>query len=204
MKKRMLSLAVLAASLFCFSNGANAQKTEKLFNGKDLSNWNFVVDKNSVPADQVYSVRDGKIFITGQPFGYMYTKEKYGDYKLHVEWRWPNGDSNANSGIFLHIVDLKNPFPNGIECNLQAGRAGLFVLLGGSDLVEYQQRPGEERPFFPVVKNVNPVQREARRRVERGEHLRERRRHHRLHQRRIPEHRNQPGEGRPYRATERG
>ena len=52
MKKRMLSLAVLAASLFCFSNGANAQKTEKLFNGKDLSNWNFVVDKNSVPADQ--------------------------------------------------------------------------------------------------------------------------------------------------------
>lgn len=88
MKKRMLSLAVLAASLFCFSDGANAQKTEKLFNGKDLSNWNFVVDKNSVPADQVYSVRDGKIFITGQPFGYMYTKEKYSDYKLHVEWRW--------------------------------------------------------------------------------------------------------------------
>ena len=84
----------------------------------------------------------------------MYTKEKYSDYKLHVEWRWPNGDSNANSGIFLHIADLKNPFPNGIECNLQAGRAGLFVLLGGSDLVEYQQRPGEERPFFPVVKNV--------------------------------------------------
>ena len=82
MKKRMLSLAVLAASLFCFSNGANAQKTEKLFNGKDLSNWNFVVDKNSVPADQVYSVRDGKIFITGQPFGYMYTKEKYSDYKI--------------------------------------------------------------------------------------------------------------------------
>ena len=116
MKKRMLSLAVLAASLFCFSDGANAQKTEKLFNGKDLSNWNFVVDKNSVPADQVYSVRDGKIFITGQPFGYMYTKEKYSDYKLHVEWRWPNGDSNANSGIFLHIADLKNPFPNGIEC----------------------------------------------------------------------------------------
>ena len=57
MKKRMLSLAVLAASLFCFSNGANAQKTEKLFNGKDLSNWNFVVDKNSVPADQVLPSR---------------------------------------------------------------------------------------------------------------------------------------------------
>lgn len=53
MKKRMLSLAVLAASLFCFSNGANAQKTEKLFNGKDLSNLEFCsLTKNSVPADQ--------------------------------------------------------------------------------------------------------------------------------------------------------
>ena len=48
MKKRMLSLAVLAASLFCFSNGANAQKTEKLFNGKDLSNWNFEIGRAHV------------------------------------------------------------------------------------------------------------------------------------------------------------
>lgn len=159
MKKRMLSLAVLAASLFCFSDGANAQKTEKLFNGKDLSNWNFVVDKNSVPADQVYSVRDGKIFITGQPFGYMYTKEKYGDYKLHVEWRWPNGDSNANSGIFLHIVDLKKPhFPNGdpsVTCKPWEGRV---VRTAGRlrPLSSTSNAPGEERPFFPVVKNVNP------------------------------------------------
>ena len=125
MKKRMLSLAVLAASLFCFSDGANAQKTEKLFNGKDLSNWNFVVDKNSVPADQVYSVRDGKIFITGQPFGYMYTKEKYSDYKLHVEWRWPNGDSNANSGIFLrndHAADRRRTGRTGERRDGKEGR----------------------------------------------------------------------------------
>lgn len=80
-------------------------------NGKDLSGWNFVVDKNSVPAEQVYSVKDGVINITGQPFGYMYTKEKYGDYKLHVEYRWPNGKEKANSGIFLLIEEPKNPFP---------------------------------------------------------------------------------------------
>ncbi|MDD2952877.1 MAG: DUF1080 domain-containing protein [Parabacteroides sp.] len=153
MKKRMLSLAILAASLFSFSSGANAQKTEKLFNGKDLSNWNFVVDKNSVPAEQVFSVADGVIHIKGNPIGYMYTKEKYGDYKLHVEWRWPNGESN--SGIFLLIADPKNPFPNGVECQLHAGDAGDFVLLGGSDLVEFQSRPGEPRPAFPVVKKTN-------------------------------------------------
>ncbi|MCD7937197.1 MAG: DUF1080 domain-containing protein [Tannerellaceae bacterium] len=149
--KKYLSLCVLIC--MCFTGSVYAQKTIKLFNGKDLSNWNFVVDKNSVPADQVYSVKDGVIHITGQPFGYMYTKEKYDNYKLHVEWRWAEGESN--SGIFLLIEDPKNPFPNGIECQLQAGNAGDFVCLGGSDLAEFTQRPGEERPAFPVVKKAN-------------------------------------------------
>lgn len=149
-------MAAIAAAFLCFGSDANAQKTTKLFNGKDLSNWNFVVDKNSVPPEQVYSVSDGVIKIKGQPFGYMYTKEKYDNYKLHVEWRWPNGDQNANSGIFLLIADPKNPFPNGIECNLMLGNAGDFVLLGGSDLMQYQGKPGEPRPGFPVVKKNAP------------------------------------------------
>lgn len=151
MRKKLLLWAVCAFSGLTFAGEAFAQKTEKLFNGKDLSNWNFVVDKNSVPADQVFMVKDGVIHIKGNPFGYMYTKEKYSNYKLHVEWRWPEG-VESNSGIFLLIEEAKNPFPNGIECQLHAGDAGDFVLLGGSDLVEYFSRPGTPRPDFPVVK----------------------------------------------------
>lgn len=154
MKKRILLSAILFAFLFCVTNDSTAQKVEKLFNGKDLSNWNFVVDKNAVPADQVYSVKDGVIHIVGSPFGYMYTKEKYGDCKLHVEWRWVN--EATNSGIFMLIEDIGNPFPNGIECQLAAGKAGDFVCLGGSDLFEFHQRPGEARPAFPVVPKANP------------------------------------------------
>ncbi|MDH6313715.1 hypothetical protein M2137_002505 [Parabacteroides sp. PFB2-10] len=149
MKKKVF---VLSALFVAFSLNLSAQKTEKLFNGKDLSNWSFVVDKNSKPAEQVYSVKDGVICIEGT-LGYMYTKEKYGDYKLHVEWRWPNEPNN--SGIFLLIDEPNNPFPNGIECQLQAGNAGDFVCLGGSDLFEFHQRPGTERPTFPVVKKAN-------------------------------------------------
>lgn len=153
MKRKMLLSAVTITALFCCLSGINAQKTIKLFNGKDLSNWNFVVDKNAVPADQVFSVKDGVIHITGNPFGYMYTKEKYDNYKLHVEWRYPT--EATNSGIFLLIEDPKNPFPNGIECQLAAGNAGDFVCLGGSDLFEFHQRPGTTRPGFPVVKKAN-------------------------------------------------
>ena len=84
--KRCLIASLAFTFLLAGSMTLQAQKIEKLFNGKDLSNWNFVVDKNSVPAEQVFSVKDGLIQVAGQPFGYMYTKEKYGNYKLHVEW----------------------------------------------------------------------------------------------------------------------
>ncbi len=153
MKKSMLLLAVIFTASFFVTNESSAQQVVKLFNGKDLSNWEFVVDKNAVPADQVYAVKDGMIHIKGNPFGYMYTKQKYDNYKLHVEWRWP--EEATNSGIFLLIEDVKNPFPNGIECQLAAGNAGDFVCLGGSDLFEFHQRPGEERPAFPVVAKAN-------------------------------------------------
>lgn len=161
MKRRMLSFAVLMAALLISAGTMNAQKVEKLFNGKDLSNWNFIVDKNSVPADQVYSIKDGVIHIKGNPFGYMYTKEKYDNFKLHVEWRYPV--EATNSGIFLLIEEVKdgNPFPNGIECQLKAGNAGDFVLLGGSDLFEFHQRPGTQRPAFPVVKKAHDTSEKA-------------------------------------------
>jgi hypothetical protein len=139
----------------CFSMPYVHAQTENLFNGNNLSNWNFVVADNAVPADKVFSVQDGAILIQGNPFGYMYTKKKYGNCTLEVEWSWVGEASN--SGIFLLIAEPKNPFPNGIECQLKAGSAGDFVLLGGSDLAEYKQPAGQERPKFPIV----PKQKES-------------------------------------------
>ena len=52
MKRKLAILGIAGISLMG-SLSVQAQKTEKLFNGKDLSNWEFLVDKNSVPAEQV-------------------------------------------------------------------------------------------------------------------------------------------------------
>jgi len=145
--KKSLFAAVIA--IICFATGCTSSNEEKLFNGKDLSNWEFVVDGNSVPAGQVYSVQDGAILIQGTPFGYMYTKNKYRNYTLNVEWCWV--DEATNSGIFLIIAETTNPFPNGIECQLKAGSAGDFVLLGGSDMLEYKAPEDRPRPRFPSI-----------------------------------------------------
>ena len=147
--QKYLSMAFIAV-IVCFATSCNSSNEEILFNGKDLSNWEFVVDGDSIPASQVYSVQDGAILIQGTPFGYMYTKKTYRNYTLNVEWSWV--DEPTNSGIFVIIAETTNPFPNGIECQLSAGNAGDFVMLGGSDMIEYQAPEGRGRPRFPVIR----------------------------------------------------
>lgn len=141
--------------LFAFLVISCVQQSDQIFNGKDLSNWNFVVENNAVPGDQVFTVKEGVISIKGEPLGYMYTKEKYADFTLELEYRWPGEESN--SGVFVLIEDPANPFPKGIECQLMVGKAGDFVLLNGSDLNEYTLPEGvTERPKFPVIGKLHP------------------------------------------------
>ena len=153
MNKTILSIAVIAI----LASGCS-QKSDKKFTGQDLSdlsNWNFVLAGDSVPAGKVFSVKDGVISIQGEPIGYMYTKEKHGNYTLELEWRWA-GEA-GNSGIFVLIEEPNNPFPKGIEVQLKAGNAGDFVLLAGSDLKEFVLPEGvTERPKFPVIPKRQP------------------------------------------------
>ena len=147
-----LSAAVIMA-LFS-SCGGSSDKSE-LFNGKDLSGWECFVDPSSdVPASDVYSVVDGNIRIAGQPFGYLRSAEKYGDMTLHAEWRWVG--EGTNSGLFVRVQDGDMLWPNAIECQLCSGKAGDFVMLGGSKIQEM-----ECVEKFPVKDRVgdfeNPV-----------------------------------------------
>ncbi|MDR2148687.1 MAG: DUF1080 domain-containing protein [Tannerella sp.] len=147
--KKLLFLALIAF----ISLNIKAQ-TVDLFNGKDLSNWDFVVKDNAVAPEDVFSVQDGVVLIQGQPFGYMFTKEKYADYTLEAEWSWL--EKATNSGIFIIMEETTNPFPKTIECQLHAGDAGDFVCLAGADLLEYKTPEGKERPAFPVVAKKQP------------------------------------------------
>lgn len=145
---KIKNLIVLAFTLCLSLASCSSPKTIDLFNGKDLSGWIPVIENDAAPSGDVFWVEDGAIRIAGKPFGYIYTEDVYTDYTLDVEWRWP--EEPANSGIFLIIADPSNPFPNGVECQLKAGNAGDFVLLGGSDLKEYELPADGVRPEFPV------------------------------------------------------
>jgi Domain of Unknown Function (DUF1080) len=111
-----------------------------LFNGKDLSNWVFHLKDPSIDPATVFTVKNGVINISGNPFGYMRTKDVYSDYKLHVEWRWPS--EATNSGVFVHAQEHDTIWIKCIECQLQAGNAGDFVCMNGADMNERINKSG--------------------------------------------------------------
>ena len=131
--KKILVLALGALLL-----ASCGERETQLFNGKDLTGWSFSLAPDSeVAADSVFGVKDGVITIAGQPFGYMITDGTYGDYKLHVEWRWV--DEPANSGVFVLAEPGEGLWPRCAEVNLMAGRAGDMIASGGSSFEELKE-----------------------------------------------------------------
>lgn len=103
-----------------------------LFNGKDLSGWTFCLRSNANPAF-TWTVTNGVIHCTGQPFGYMRTEKSYRDYRLTVEWRFINPVARAdNSGVFVHIQPPDQVWPRCIECQGQFKHQGDLILMNGA------------------------------------------------------------------------
>jgi hypothetical protein len=122
------------------SKSQEAFKTEKiqLFNGKDLTNWIFYLKDPAVDPATVFTVQDGVIHISGNPFGYMRTKDTYSDYKLNVEWRWPS--EATNSGVFVHGQKPDTIWLKCVECQLKTGNAGDFVCMNGAIMNEQSDK----------------------------------------------------------------
>jgi len=114
------------------------QKKIELWNGKDFSGWKLFLRDPNVDVKTVWSVKDGVIRCEGKPVGYMRTEADYAEYKLHVEWRWPEGA--GNSGVLLHMSEPDRVWPKSIECQLASGNAGDFWVIGGTDFKEHTDK----------------------------------------------------------------
>lgn len=122
-----LAVALLFAP-FCFAQ--TVEKETALFNGKDLSGWEYVSRDKESKLENVWSVQDGILVCQGKPVGYIRTKEKFTNYHLVVEWRWPEGKRPGNSGVLVRMVGEDKVWPKSIEAQLQNGNAGDFWNIG--------------------------------------------------------------------------
>lgn len=137
-----------------------------LFDGKDLSQWlqNF---KGTVREPQ-WKVENGYMEIVGRT-GTIFTKEKFGDCQLHIEWAAPaeiegSGQWRGNSGVLLmnrYEIQVLDSFDNPTYADGQAGA----IYGQWPPLVNASRKPGEwqsydivfEAPRFEGEKLVKPA-----------------------------------------------
>ena len=114
----------------------------RLFNGKDLSGWTpWLKGIGRKNPNQVYSIKDGAIRISGEGLGYLATEKSCKDYRLIVEYKWgerTDGSGNVrNSGILLHAVGAdggaNGVFMTCIEVQLAQGCEGDLIVIRGKD-----------------------------------------------------------------------
>jgi hypothetical protein len=135
----------------------------ELFNGRDLTGW-----KPRTPGNKHgWLVRDG-VLANAEPGNDLLTEQKFTDFKLHVEFRYPHGsnsgvylrgryevqiednfgeepDSHNIGGIYGFLMPIKNAAKQSgewqtLEVTL-VGRA-VTVVLNGEQVIDRQAIPG--------------------------------------------------------------
>lgn len=131
---------------------------EKLFNGKNLDNWDIYL-KNHGPnkdPDRVFRVENGIVHVSGTEFGYIITKKDYADYYLAAEFKWgtathaPRKDKARDSGILLHVSGENKIWPRSLEYQYIEGGTGDIWVVGGVGLTVkgVTRQPGESNHRF--------------------------------------------------------
>ncbi|MBC8109951.1 MAG: DUF1080 domain-containing protein, partial [Verrucomicrobia bacterium] len=113
-----------------------------LFNGKNLNAWQ---DKDGKAAQWLLS-KDGSVTVVKSK-GDIMTKQKFGDFQLHVEFRTPatvvsEGQGRGNSGIFLqerYEVQVLDCFNNKTYSNGQTAS----IYKQAIPLANACKKPGE-------------------------------------------------------------
>jgi hypothetical protein len=141
-----VAIGLLAITQLAISRAAADEATE-LFNGRNLAGWTYHLEKPGVPMEDVWSANDGVLVCTGQPAGYLITKQNdFHDYVLTLDWRWPK--EGGNNGVLVHVTKPGElgVWPKCLEVQLASGDAGDFWVIGTTiDVANADQRRRDRR-----------------------------------------------------------
>lgn len=145
MSLRLLVLAMMTGAIAAHAAEEAQTATQptgkvELFNGKDLSNWQvWLKDEKADPA-KTFTVEGGVLKCTGEPFGYIRSKEAYKNYVLTVEWRFVK---DGNTGVLVHTSGPDKTWPKALECQGQHGKQGNLVAFAD---VKFEGMKGMNTP----------------------------------------------------------
>ncbi|MGI9015308.1 MAG: 3-keto-disaccharide hydrolase [Phycisphaerales bacterium] len=126
-----------------FENGMNAWTT--FFADEATSSDTFSFDEES-----------GILECTGQPIGYLRTKDMYESFVLTLDWRWDKEKGAGNNGVLVRMDGNDTVWPRSIEAQLHSGNAGDFYSIGDFPMTtDADRRNG--RHTRKMVAAENPV-----------------------------------------------
>ena len=135
----LLSAAVLLSPLSAadVKSGGGAVR---LFNGVNLDGLDTYLRSKGLNNDpeKVFQVHDAMIHISGAEYGYIITKEEYGNYYLRAEFKWgeathpPRAGQARDSGILFHVAGQNQIWPTSIEYQMIEGGTGDIILVGNT------------------------------------------------------------------------
>ena len=145
--RRIVAFTIFAGALLstlatqaCVQDESSVQEI-RLFNGRDLSGWQYFLVDESARMEHVWSVEDGILVVQGEPQGYLYTENDFENFRLVVEWRWP--ETPGNSGVLMRITGEPMMLPNCVEAQLQSGNAGDMYGFQGFKIGGEEERLSE-------------------------------------------------------------
>lgn len=113
----------------------------RLFNGRDFDGWDLWMDETrpNEGLEQLFTVKDSAICVSGKGMGGVTTKRAFRDYKLHVSYRFVGEgydwavDKTADGGILFHCVGPEGAYSNtwhfSFEYNIIVGATGDMIMV---------------------------------------------------------------------------
>ncbi len=133
--KRLLC-TILAAGLFALSGLAEEEGFTSLFNGKDMTGWEYgpvpvskkpIIEKlagKTATKDKVFEVSAGLIVASGKKVMALYTAQEYNkDFIFKLEFRNSGEKPKDNSGIYIRGPQLQ------LDAVTEGGLTGVFRKL---------------------------------------------------------------------------
>ena len=143
-------IAASAAHAQPASQPADADAAVPLFNGRDIDGWTFNDEKQAA----AWEVRDGVLYTTGEPTGYIRTRETYSDGVLSFDIQH---EVDCNTGVLLRTTGKDKVWPRCIEAQGQKGNLGDIYLLGGFAVEHDGKRLTKGRIQKTGESNENPI-----------------------------------------------
>lgn len=150
-----MGLLVLALAIQLTNSQSAEEGFVKLFNGKDLSGFNFQPPE----LNEVIRVEDGVIIVPGKPNGYFYTEKSYRNYILRFDWRYkrpadlaPGQDEKfpGNSGLLVHIQPPHRVWPRCVEVQGMNRDHGNIFAIGGAKGKFKKYAEAQKKAIKPV------------------------------------------------------